>query len=262
MKEPNFFIAGAQRCCTTWVYQMLDEHPQVFLAKPVRPEPKFFLRENLSIDDRQCYLDRWFRNAENEIAVGEKSTSYLESGAVAKRIEKFFPDAKFVFVLRHPVERALSNYRFSKLNGLETETLETALAKETSRCKPTLSDVSVNPFAYLARGHYVRYLQPFFDVFGEDKMAILLLDDLQQRHQRTLDGLFRFLQVAPGFEPRAAKMAFNQTPDDSLRMSESLLADLVAHFRESNVALERLIQRDLSHWNKPPSQLRCEIEDT
>jgi len=44
MKEnkEHFFVVGAQRSGTTYLYNVLDEHPQIFMAKPVRPEPKFF----------------------------------------------------------------------------------------------------------------------------------------------------------------------------------------------------------------------------
>ena len=39
---PDFIIAGAPRCGTTWLSHLLDRHPDVQMAKPEVPEPKFF----------------------------------------------------------------------------------------------------------------------------------------------------------------------------------------------------------------------------
>ena len=43
----HFFIVGAQRCGTTYLYNLLDEHPEIEMAKPVKPEPKFFMKDDL-----------------------------------------------------------------------------------------------------------------------------------------------------------------------------------------------------------------------
>jgi len=83
---PTFIIAGAPRSGTTWLYELLDRHPDVFMAKPARPEPKFFLVDELYGRGIQHYFDTWFAGAEAYPAAGEKSTNYLESPAAARRM--------------------------------------------------------------------------------------------------------------------------------------------------------------------------------
>src|SRR5437773_5780230 len=133
MKLPDFIIGGAPRSGTTWLYELLDRHPEVYMAKPVRPEPKFFLVDELYERGIQHYFDTWFAGAAAYAAAGEKSTNYLESAAAAERIARDLPSVKLVFILREPAHRAYSNWMWSRMNGMETDDFEIALAQEDQR---------------------------------------------------------------------------------------------------------------------------------
>ena len=83
---PTFIIGGAARSGTTYVYEFLDSHPQVYMAKPARPEPKFYAFDDEFVKGLPYYSTRYFEPAVGHIAIGEKSTVYLESAHAAKRI--------------------------------------------------------------------------------------------------------------------------------------------------------------------------------
>lgn len=173
----HFIIAGAQRCGTTGVHQLLAQHPDICMALPLRPEPKFFLDQNAVDQGYQEYIRRHFAHRNNEPVLGEKSTSYIERTDAIPRIHKILPETKLVFVLRNPVMRAYSNWRFSRKHGLETLDFDAALRAEEERLARYESDeVSVNPFAYVQRGHYVRYLEQWTRYF-EPKRFILLVSE-------------------------------------------------------------------------------------
>ena len=58
----NLFIVGAQRSGSTYLYNMLDGHPQVSMVHPVRPEPKFFMNEQLVAKGKDYYEETYFRD--------------------------------------------------------------------------------------------------------------------------------------------------------------------------------------------------------
>ena len=55
LRLPDFIIGGAPRSGTTWLYALLDRHPDVFMARPRAPEPKFFLVDHLYEKGLQYY---------------------------------------------------------------------------------------------------------------------------------------------------------------------------------------------------------------
>src|SRR3954470_19502534 len=146
----HFVIVGAQRSGTTYLYGLLDEHPEIEMAKPLRPEPKFFLdydRYSLGLD---AYDAQLFPDAGAHVR-GEKSTSYIESEVAARRIAAMLPNAVVVVAGRDPVRRALSNLRFSIQNGIETLEPDDALRWAAAGDRPWDRErFSVSPFDYLA----------------------------------------------------------------------------------------------------------------
>ena len=146
----HFFIAGAQRCGTTYLYTLLDEHPEIEMAKPFKPEPKFFLKDSLFSKGLSYYESHFFGSKPSAWLQGEKSTTYIESETAAKHIVHAFPDAKILIVLRNPIERAISNYWFSVNNGIETAPIEEAfINEEQRRLNYDHSRFSTSPFVYL-----------------------------------------------------------------------------------------------------------------
>ena len=61
------------------------------MAKPVTPEPKFFLVDDLYEKGLEHYARTWFSDAGAAPLAGEKSTDYLESAAAAERIARDLP---------------------------------------------------------------------------------------------------------------------------------------------------------------------------
>ena len=61
MVSNYFAIVGAQRCGTTWLHTMLDQHPQIEMAKPVWPEPKHFIDEVAIQEGREEYIKKYLK---------------------------------------------------------------------------------------------------------------------------------------------------------------------------------------------------------
>jgi len=198
VRLPDFIIGGAPRAGTTWLYELLDRHPDVYMAKPLKPEPKFFLRDDLYAKGLAHYSQTWFAGAGTEQTAGEKSTDYLESGPAAVRIARDLGHVKLVFILREPVDRAYSNYLWSRMNGLETESFETAIRLEEQR-ERDLPDRwrFTRPFSYFSRGLYASLLEPYFNRFMAHQILVARFEDIRERPAELAASLHRFLGVSP-----------------------------------------------------------------
>ena len=77
MTKKHFFIVGAQRSGTSYLYRVLDEHPKICMSKPMRPEPKYFIDKDVSDIDLSDYYEEYFHECDSAVEVyGEKSTTY------------------------------------------------------------------------------------------------------------------------------------------------------------------------------------------
>lgn len=117
-RRPNFFILGAPKCATTSMVSWLQTHPQVFLP-PIK-EPHFF-----NADDRRHIrtLDAYERlfsaSTSGHHAIGEASVWYLFSRVAVANILAYQPLARFIVMLRNPIEMAAALHSEMLLSGHE-----------------------------------------------------------------------------------------------------------------------------------------------
>ena len=120
MRKPNFFIIGAPKCGTTSLSAWLGDNPQIFMSS--MKEPHFF-----NSDDRQAVrtfdeYEALFRGAtEEHVAIGEASVWYLSSAEAVSAILRYQPEAKFIVMVRNPIDMAPTLNGEMLLSGLEYE---------------------------------------------------------------------------------------------------------------------------------------------
>jgi hypothetical protein len=172
----HFFIVGAQRSGTTFLYKALDRHIEICMAKPIRPEPKYFLRKDNSGFNYDDYYKACFPHHSGQKYLGEKGTSYIEHPKKGIKIITIFPDAKIIIALRNPVDRAISNYFFSVNNGIENRTISEVFIDKLPHPKLAFP-TSVSPFNYLKRGKYIEYIKEFTVPFEKEKVKIVFFEE-------------------------------------------------------------------------------------
>jgi hypothetical protein len=247
----HFIIAGAQRAGTTGLCERIARHPEIQMAQPLVPEPKYFLGAGSESSDLADYRRRLFSPLRAPVC-GEKTVSYMDHPDAPRRIQRLLPDAHIVFVLRDPVERALSNYWFSVANGIETLSLREALLRETEGVpRPHDPRLSMSPYAYLERGHYVRSLERWERFFPRPQLVILLFEELLSG-ERALDRLFAALRVAPGLPPSPPAAAPNAARREAGPADAEIAEALRGHFEASNRELSVRFDLDLECWSGVP----------
>ncbi len=181
---PNFLYIGTSKAGSTWLFNALAVHPDVYLAS----------NKGLYFFDQ--HFDRgvdWYRDqfsaVGNRSAAGEISHSYLSSPEAAPRIAAFNPRMKLLVCLREPVDRAFSDYLDLVKNNQFTGSFSEALEHY-----PRLVD----------RGRYASHLERFRELFPDEQLHVGLFDDLKQDAQAYADDVFAFLGVEAMDLPPAA----------------------------------------------------------
>jgi hypothetical protein len=239
-----FLVIGAQRCGTTWLHHRLEAHPGIAMARPTRPEPKVFLDDLGAQQDREWYVGTWFPHAVPGQVLGEKGTSYLERPDAIDRVRSLLGPARIVVQLRDPVDRAVSNWRFSTESGLERRPLEDVLAANLEGPLPwDPTATSVSPYAYLERGRYASTLEPWLDVFG-DLVRVQFLEDLLEDPSR-LAATVEHVGADPSSLGEVSRDPVNASATPSRDLDPATLAAVRAYFEESDRRLESLLGREL-----------------
>lgn len=192
MPLPTFFIIGAPKCGTTSLHAYLNQHPQIGMS--LKKETHFFIGpENIAypakridrLDDYERLFDLAFK------VRGEASPSYsaypMHQGA-PERIVKLVPDAKFIYLVRDPIDRTVSHYMHRVAMEGERRSLREALGDLTDRSSP-----------YLCPSLYASQLDHYLRCFRRERILVIDQADLLTDRRGTLREIFAFLSVAETF---------------------------------------------------------------
>ena len=199
--RPNLFIIGAMKSGTSSLHVYLDNHPQIFMCKP--KEPMFFSRESNWSKGEKEYLEL-FASARDAMIIGDSSTEYSKApkySGVPERIAQFNPEARFIYIMRDPVKRVISQYWHMAQKYNERRDMLTAIKEDSE---------------YIAISHYAMQLSLYFKVFGRDKVAILTLEELRKNTVNVVKKLFEWLGVDSSFTPLNLNQRENITPSNVL----------------------------------------------
>jgi Sulfotransferase domain len=283
---PEIYLIGAQKAGTTTLAYLLAQHPHITVSQA--KEPHFF-------------TDRWDRGLEwykkqfpdppDATICMDASTSYsmapLTGGwkrrnpkvyeNVPARVSSVSPNAKFIYILRDPVDRTYSGYWHDVRMGMEKEEFRSALA--------------IDPF-YLDVSNYYGQLLRWLDYFSPRSFFFVLFEDLKEDPERALRGCHEFLGVNginasiglhsaqnqsyqvgwvgrkmnklavthPGLRtalrsvvPGSVRRLVSSVKGGSVTVPAMKDEDetfLVEYFRETNHNLERLIGTSLGRWRR------------
>ncbi|NJM74913.1 MAG: sulfotransferase domain-containing protein [Acaryochloridaceae cyanobacterium RU_4_10] len=271
--KPNFLFIGPDKTGSSWMYEILRQHPHCFV--PLCKDIYFFDR------DYERGLDWYFGLFQgatpSHLAIGELSHDYLFSVTAAERIYKDLPEVKLITCLRHPVERTFSHYLFMVRSGRTQDSFESALQNYPEIIHNSL---------------YHHHLKEYFQRFPKEQIKVLFFKNLQKAPIQFVKELFEFIhipfvpdldyekKILPAARPRnfaiarLAKLSATMARDlglvtmvgvikrsaivrflyeplpaqDRPIVAEETIIDLLMTFKEDTLLLQDLLQTDLSDW--------------
>jgi hypothetical protein len=198
---PNFLIIGSQKSGTTSLYNVLRQHPQVFM--PDRKEVNFFFLE-AEYQRGPDYYQSYFASVPTQsIAVGEASPGYICHPDAPARIHQLLPDVKLILTVRNPIDRAYSQYWDNRRSLSEHRTFAEVVKLAL---EPTYHP---GRLGYFSRGTYLQYIQRYLDYYPPENLLILPFDDLRHSPGSFYGRIFHFLAIDPDFYTPAMTTSFN-----------------------------------------------------
>jgi hypothetical protein len=198
---PDFFVVGAPRCGTTSLCSYLAGHPAICFSKP--KEPHYFSNLGGAGGDLQRdYIERCFahRRPEHRLA-GEGSVSYLYSPVAIDRILALSPRAKFIAMVRNPLEMLLS-YHQRLVYLLEEDERELAAAWRLQAARARGEQMPAHCtepqlLQYAEAGSLGTWLERLFARAGREQCLAVVYDDLAADPAATYARVLGFLGLEP-----------------------------------------------------------------
>ena len=259
-RKPGALCIGAQKAGTSWLAQMLGQHPQIWI--PPFKEVQYF--NHLFIPEHRRWIDWHYRqkpqeirdrHAKRGIPVPPELDVYLNGVTRGKmfhnqwykrvfapapvvampmdftpeystlpdegvdHVAGFLPRARVIYLIRHPVDRAVSQLRMN-------------LARERRRPE-TLADWMAeidNPVLY-DRGDYATYL-PRWQARYPD-MLVLPFGRIARDPQGVMDTVEAYLGIGPWLYSNIAEKVFAsrnpvQPPPEAVAALEDRMAPQLA----------------------------------
>lgn len=197
MTLPNFMCLGAAKSGTTTLYDILRQHPDIYI--PAFKEPHFFdIPENYK-NGIEWYKRNYFRNANKKIIADFTPSYFFEKEAPKRIFKNLGRDMKFLVVFRNPVDRAYSHYLHSKRDDHESENFAKSLELEVSRLKKheNQSDyLSYLRHSYVHQGLYAQMIDRYLQYFSLDNFLFIHFEDeLLQERELTIKRILEFLEI-------------------------------------------------------------------
>ncbi len=173
---PNLVIAGAPKCGSTTLYNLLKQHPDICMSQVKEP---------------RIYLDNWHQQAQKEHfthyngekIIGEASVCYAHSSLAVSRMAQVAPHTKLVFILKNPVHRTYSHYWARVRRRREFRSWQKAIYQQDLR-----------EYLY-CNSLYFTNISRFLRHFSKGQVHIIIFEEFKKSPQTHLDGLTEFLGV-------------------------------------------------------------------
>ena len=205
---PNFIGIGACRCGTTFWWNVITQHPSIYVpiefVNLLQRKNFLWVKERhwfdrFALQDvnykilRQAYASIFPR--ERGMITGEWTPHYLEQWWTPQLIARVAPEAKILILLRDPIERYISEITYLRGNPSQS-------------------------FSSFQRGLYAKQLEQFFGWMPKDRFLIMQFEQTLIEPLETARQIFRFLELDPTFIP-SFDVVRNQTKVPKIKIWHS-----------------------------------------
>jgi hypothetical protein len=188
----NLVIPGAAKSGTSSLHDYLNAHPHI--AMSAQKEPHHFCRAAKYQQGAKAHNALFDKHPDTQY-YGESSTGYLPWPKAAERILHDLANPKAIIVLRHPVARCFSHYRWRYRLGLEKRSFLSAMTQDGYGYDPE-RPTNFGYMAYLEFSNYAVHCPAWEQLLGAENCLIIAAEHMLANRDTALDRCFAFLDLA------------------------------------------------------------------
>lgn len=191
----NFLIIGAGRSGTTSLYHHLKDHPQIYF--PGLKELHYFSIEDL-YNRGEKYYHSFFHPPGNDQIIASADTYLLISKEAPQRIHHYNPLMKFIAILREPLDRAISSFKYALSHGYESpkNSLYNAFLNESKNIRGA-NIIQQNNLGHFYSGLYSKHLSYWTSYFPASQFLVLTTEELNSYPLKAMHKIYDFLNISP-----------------------------------------------------------------
>lgn len=200
MNLPNLLIAGVAHGGTTSLFTYLSTHPEI--CSSTIKETHYFYPIMIGEELPPIHeYEKYFLHHENEPYIMEAGPGYLYGGEkLARIIKEKLGHVKLIFILRNPVERLYSYFKYCNktmlIDILSFKEFVNSLKGNSNHFNIYKEEIKKERTAIgLESGFYVNYLQEWYSVFDEKSITVLFFDDLKTSPQSLIRKICHWLSI-------------------------------------------------------------------
>lgn len=207
----NLVIPGAAKSGTSSLHEMLNQHPEICMSEG--KEPHYFCRTDVYARGPDWHNALFHRTGQERI-FGESSTGYMIWPEAIARIRRDLDSPKIILLLREPVARTFSHYRWRYRLGLEKRSFLRAMQEDGYGYDP-MQPADYGYRSYLQFSNYAEYCPLWEQAFGAENVLMIDSARLKADHVGVQRRCFEFLGVRDC--PAEEGVAANRTEDTVTR---------------------------------------------
>ena len=197
-KLPNLVMAGVPKAATTSLFAYLSAHPDICPSSI--KETQYFLPIRYGSDELAPVeeLEKYFASCGDARYRMEATLGYLYGGQrLAERMIDVLDDPKVIFMLRNPVERAFSFYKFEKgeLRLDQDLTFDDYLSQCLAIPESEIELRKNNTYWAVGGGMYARWMPGWYQVFNPAQVKVVFQENLTAEPVAFLTDVCQWLGV-------------------------------------------------------------------
>lgn len=233
----KFLGIGAQKAGTTWLYEMLRQHPDI--SFPLNKEVHYWNKAypNLSVE-------KYFSNFQHpELNEGEITPAYsFLAPKTIEEIHRHQPNLKIFYIIRNPIDRAWSSAKM-------------ALARAEMEFNEASDGWFIDHFnskGSILRGDYEACLRKWSNIFDYKQILVIRFEELQLIPNEVLSKCCQHLGIKKFEALQLELMNTDQAIFSTLEhKANSYLKNHLFRLYQKKIShLEDYLGFDLSDWKE------------